>query len=159
MKINKKAFSFFNNLEGTLDIKLSEETESIGGLLNQKATPEAKITKMSLSLIVRPEDDDDDNRSLTKDELNMIVFYDVDLIMLNGQDYHSDTMTSVRHFIEHEANKSRTFTIKDLIKCVLKTEKKTRKDTEWFGGIDVHHIYFEGITKSKGNKFNICWDS
>ena len=159
MKVNKKAYEFFNSLSGTLDVTLSEDTVSIGGLLNQRALPGTKIIKMYIELKVITNEDDYDTRDLTKDDLNQVVFEDVDFIELNGQDYHSDSMTSIPHYVTCKANKKRSFTVKDLIKAVLKTEKKTRKMTEWFGGIDVHHIYFEGLVRIRGNKFQIYWGS
>jgi len=35
--------------------------------------------------------------------------------------------------------------VQELLRAVELTEQKTRENTEWFGGIDVHHMYFEGL--------------
>ena len=150
MKINKKAFDFFNNLSGFLSIDLSEKPVCIGSLMNERALSGSKITKMSLKL----ENADEDYRSLTKEELNQVVLEEVSEIFLIGETTLNTKGTEVCH-----KSKNNRFTVKDLIKAVLVTEKKTRKDTDWFGGIDVHHVYFEGLVKVRKNIFHICWGS
>lgn len=39
------------------------------------------------------------------------------------------------------------FTVSEIMGLVLDFENKYRRYTEWFGGIDKHHIYFEGLSK------------
>jgi hypothetical protein len=36
--------------------------------------------------------------------------------------------------------------------AVAEVERACRQDTVWFGGVDVHHVYFEGLTYDR--KFN-----
>ena len=82
------------------------------------------------------------------------MFEDASEIILIGETTLGEKGIEVLH-----KSKNGIFTVKDLMKAVLRTEKKTRKNTEWFGGIDVHHIFFEGLVKIRGNKFQICWGS
>jgi hypothetical protein len=35
--------------------------------------------------------------------------------------------------------------VRDLKRAVACSERVSRQDSDWKGGIDVHHIYFEGI--------------
>ena len=51
-----------------------------------------------------------------------------------------------------------SFTVKDLLDAVELTERATRHKSNWFGGIDTHHVYFEGISERDG-KFEINWGS
>lgn len=37
------------------------------------------------------------------------------------------------------------FTLKELMNHILTVERLSRPKTDWFGGIDAHHIYFEGL--------------
>lgn len=62
--------------------------------------------------------------------------------------------------IHHKAPNGKHFTAGDICAAVEETEKQTRNETEWFGGIDLHHIYFEGLdeTEEKG-VYRIYWGS
>jgi len=37
------------------------------------------------------------------------------------------------------------FTVQEVLDCVLKIEQIARPETDWFDGIDLHHIFFEGL--------------
>jgi hypothetical protein len=50
------------------------------------------------------------------------------------------------------------FSILDLMDNILELEREARPTTEWFGGVDVHHVYFEGLCESYG-VFNVSWGS
>ena len=140
----KEAFDFFNELDGFLSIELTESPVRIGSLLNERALPESKITKITLDLQVV----DDDYRPLTKEELDSVALKGSTIIII------SEGIS-----VEHKAKNGKSFTIRDLKNAVLKTEKKARPKTEWFGGIDVHHVYFEGLHKVSKDTYQVSWGS
>ena len=52
------------------------------------------------------------------------------------------------------------FTIQEVIANIIDFEMARRPKTNWFGGIDDHHVFFEGmIPNADGASFNICWGS
>jgi hypothetical protein len=58
---------------------------------------------------------------------------------------------------EHVADGG-AFTVRDLAGAIATTERASRGSSEWFGGIDVHHVFFEGIEDDDG-AWRICWGS
>lgn len=150
--INKKNLKFFNRLSGVLAVELTQKAKPWEGsrLMNVFADPKAKIVKVGLDVQVFPDDDaiDNDFRELTDEEWKQEV---IKAPSINIRGASGD-------IVEHKSAKG-VFTIKDLIKAVEKTERKTRGKTNWFGGVDVHHIFFEGMEKSKDGVWETFWGS
>jgi len=139
--------AFFNKLGGNLEIQLSEPTEPVSDrLANHKAT--ASATLKSLVMNGQYYDDDAGFRDLASLELEQIA-YNESTITLSG---------AAMEPVKHKAPNGEFFTVKDLLKAVELTELKTRHKTEWFGGINVHHVYFEGIGCEDG-AWLIYWGS
>jgi hypothetical protein len=46
-----------------------------------------------------------------------------------------------------------------MLNAVAETERQTRDKSEWFDGVDVHHIYFEGIHQGSDGVWEIYWGS
>jgi hypothetical protein len=89
------------------------------------------------------------SRSLTTAELDGVAFRGA-MIRLRGQS---------GHVVEHRAMNGSSFTVRELIQAVVETERKTRALTHWFGGIDVHHVFFEGLRPAEGGVWEIAWGS
>lgn len=52
------------------------------------------------------------------------------------------------------------FSIAEVVKIVEKFERIDRPKSKWFGGVDCHHVHFEGLRlNSEGDAFAICWGS
>jgi hypothetical protein len=140
--------AFFNRLRGRLEIELTEPAHQVAPhILNLQASPSAKIKSLRFAASVPT--DDYDVRPLTEDELSSVAFI-APKIELRG-----DTGTPV----VNEAPNGKHFTVRDLIEAVERTELATRGSSEWLGGIDVHHIYFEGILSEGDGTWSICWGS
>ena len=145
--LDEDGLAFFNRLSGHLEIKLSEPPVRIAeNLLNVKAPSTAKIEEISLELRVFEKGN---SRGLTEDELNRVVLHEKS-IKMRGEEGDD---------VEHEAPNGKHFTVRDLANAVAKTERMTRDKTEWFGGIDVHHVYFEGIHLEEDGVWSIAWGS
>lgn len=147
MSVHRENLDFFNSLSATLKIQLSEPPERITPALeNQKATPTAEIVSLSLepSVYLR---DAQDFRPLTEDELDRVVFDAAEIALAS----HGQSVT-------HPAPDGQRFTVRDLLAAVEQHERQTRAESDWFDGIDVHHIFFEGIEWSDG-AWHIHWGS
>jgi len=150
VEYDEEALSFFNNLSGRLNVRLSEPTELIAeGLENRAAPPSARIEAVSLSMQVFMRAAEVKFRDLTEEEWNRVVLR-APAIRLGGSD---------ERVIEHQAPDGCAFTVRDLTAAVAETERQTRGGTNWFGGVDVHHVFFEGLSLDKDGVWWIRWGS
>jgi hypothetical protein len=60
---------------------------------------------------------------------------------------------------DHASPDGMAFTIRELASAVEETERRARGSTAWFGGVDVHHVFFEGIHLDDAGTWNIRWGS
>ena len=53
------------------------------------------------------------------------------------------------------------FTVEELVDCIVDFEKIDRSSCKsWFGGIDCHHVFFEGVYHDKEkNTYSTSWGS
>lgn len=138
--------SKFNEVQWVLDLKVTE-TKQYGNLLNRFAPPEAKLVSISYTT---PEwYKDHDFIALTETELREIAFSGP-LITFKS------AMTK-----SFNAPNNKSFTVKELIEAIVSFEKEDRlcSKSEWFGGIDVHHVFFEGLGKYKDGMYEVNWGS
>ena len=57
-------------------------------------------------------------------------------------------------------NRKGYFTIKEVIDAVERFERIDRPKTCWFGGVDCHHVFFEGLRLNrKSTAYTIMWGS
>jgi hypothetical protein len=139
---------FFNTIGGVLQIELSKEPESMENLPGNLVSPkDSKLVTVKLVPEIFIEKTEK-FRPLTDSELKSIAFNKpkIKLTSLSNE------------VVEHDAPNNKYFTVLDLLKAVESTEQKTRGNTDWFGGVDVHHIFFEGIYCENGKRM-IYWGS
>ena len=139
---------FFNSLSGKLEIELSTPAEQVGDLLNQRATPDAQITRLELRAEVFNRKTEE-FRPLTAEELDSVAFRGKS-IQLRSED---------GEVVSHDAPNGKHFTVRELLRAVEETERQTRSQSEWLGGVDVHHVFFEGIHNEDGDVWEIFWGS
>lgn len=142
---------FLNGLSGVLSVHLTEETFDHGSLLNQLAEPTAQVLAVELRVTVwTPIDteENDDFRQLTAEEWNLPVFAGATIRMCGD----------AKIPILAESSNGTYFTVRDILRGVAVVELETRGKTEWFGGVDIHHTFFEGIYL-KDDVWHICWGS
>ena len=139
---------FFNSLSGALDIELTVPAEPIANLENLRASPEAKIAKLELHAEVY-DTDAAEPRPITDEEYDSVAYRGAS-IRLQSEDGDP---------VSHDAPNRAFFTVRQLLSAVEETERQTRFQTDWLGGIDVHHIFFEGIHSDDGEVWEIYWGS
>jgi len=141
-------FEFFNSLPGKLEIELTEPAESYRNMANLAAKPSAKIVNVRFHPKVF-EENERKFRDLTEAELQLEIFHEPS-ICLRGEGGDA---------VEHKAPNGKSFTIKEMLTAIEATERRTRGNSEWLGGIDVHHCYFEGIYQNENRDWEIVWGS
>ena len=148
--VDDEALAFFNQLSGVLVIQVSEQPHRIApNLLNLAVSPQAKLVSLSFELAWFDEKTEEE-RELTPEQLDWVV------LRSNGIRMRSILANDV--VVEHPCPNSE-FRVKDLAEAVRKTELASRSATDWFGGIDVHHIYFAGIVFAEDGVWVIHWGS
>jgi hypothetical protein len=140
--VNKKALNFINDLSGVLRIEWNKYVDDLPAIKSIEL--EFEKTK------------NDDFVPLSDKEMNMVIFK-TDCIKMRTSLWVNEKREYSNNFISHLSNKN--FTIGDIIKCIEKTELYMRPNTYWFGGPDVHHVFFEGIEQDKEGIWNINWGS
>ena len=139
----------FNKLSLILKIELTEPTTKIGKLENQKASPTAKIKSVHLDASVIEHGEKITFRKLTAAELAQVIVTEKTLRIRGLADI----------VVTHRAPNGVSFTVKDLIAAIEKTELETRGSTKWAGGIDVHHHFFEGLVRRSDGTWETHWGS
>lgn len=143
-----KPSHFFSSLSGDLEIELSEAPTRVAGLENERASSTATIRSISLQVSVYGQDEE--IRALTEAEWESVAF-PAPSILLVGQ---------AGLAVAHEApNGGAAFTVRELVKAVEETERRTRGSTRWLGGVDVHHVFFEGLDEREEGMWAIRWGS
>ena len=138
------------NVTGTLDIKLKKGKRQFisEALINECAEPSARIKSMKLELQMYNRDSEENFRDLTVSELDAIVLDEDNIILY---DYLSKEKT--KHSF------AGPITLRDLQTAIELHEEQVRSKTEWFGGVDIHHIFFEGLTLLDDGSYNVSWGS
>jgi hypothetical protein len=146
--VDADALAFFNRLSGKLDVKLTEEPQRVSPrLYNLVAPPTAALVSVSLRMRVS---EDDGYRELSEAEWSRVVLSAAAVRMRN---LRGDVV------VEHASPNGQTFTVRDLAAAVEETERRARGASAWLGGIDVHHVYFEGIHPDDTGAWAIWWGS
>jgi len=142
--VDEDALEFFSGLSGVLRIELTEPAQKTAPhMLNLAAPPTARITSVTLELSV-------DDRDLTAEEWSRVV--------IRAPRIRMRSVDTDEIVIDHDAPDGATFTVRNLADAIAKTERDSREHGEWLGGVDVHHIFFEGIELEDG-VWTICWGS
>jgi hypothetical protein len=138
---------FFNSLTGRLEIELDVPAEPVANLLNLQAKPDARVVRLELRVEVFNRDTET-FRPLTPEEYDSVAFHGSS-IRLQSEDSEA---------ISHDAPNGSFFTVRELLRAVEETERRTRDQSEWLGGVDVHHIFFEGIHPSEDEDEDDVWE-
>ena len=149
-------------LSFTLHIETDKEPKQFPGMLNQYCEKDTKIVKITVPYVFKYGKDYD----LFADDLKERDEFSDDLVELSDKelDVCAYKSKSVRLGCgEYFAPDNKDyFSIKDLLEAICKNEEidRAREENFWFGGIDCHHIFFEGMSLDCcGNYYHVSWGS
>lgn len=148
MKVSPKDVHF------VLEIELDTPPTSMGGqairLLNLVADPKAILKDIKVGDIGRYCAQIEDFIYYTDDELNTLIIYDKENIQFQ-------CLNGIKKYYNFPNKKA---TIKEFVDAIIDFEKISRPAGDWFGGIDCHHIFYEGIFPIEENDtYMIHWGS
>ena len=89
---------------------------------------------------------------MTDDEFSRKVIHDNQITFTEESSPYNDGYS--RTF-----NHPGGFTIRQILDCVLEFETVARARSHWFGCIDTHHVFFEGIRRKNNGAYEIEWGS
>ena len=146
--MNHPELEFFNSISAELELELTIPPEPIANLMNLVASPEARLKDLRLVPTLFNEETNE-FRPLTAEELQSTAFEGPEITLLGESQIP----------ITHRAPDGTRFTVQELLQAITETERQTREQTEWFGGIDVQHVHFEGLEEQPDSQWLICWGS
>lgn len=141
-----------------LSIETTNTAPQQGMLLNRLEAPDSQITNITHTDIDYYDKKKDALISLTDDELKRPGFIGDSITFHSIWTNKDDEVVAQtkRTF----TNTKGYFTIQQMVDNIVKFELLDRPKTCWFGGVDCHHVYFEGISKNEDNKtYGIHWGS
>ena len=139
-----------NRLSCTLRIDTTQAPVYHPGLLNRFEHPDTEVVKCTMNDPAIFCEEDRENDELSEEELKMVAC-----------DGHTPFGPSIRFRgcgVDHKASNGKWLTVQEFLDAVGVHETATRGSSEWFGGIDTHHVFFEGVWKS-GAGYQIGWGS
>ena len=136
------------HVSGTLTVEVSAAPMRLAKKpANRAARPEAEVVALRFEASIF---ENGEFRSLTEPELEEIAFAEQAIRLRSGR-------TTV--VIRFDAPNKKHFTVRDLIAAIEVTEQATRPSSDWFGGVDIHHVFFEGIAVGRDGIGSILWGS
>jgi hypothetical protein len=148
---------FFQKMQFTLDIKVSD-TYSPANSYNRMSAPDAQLQSVSYLPVNPPsrgDDEEDENGLLpeaTEDELMSLAYARPSITFSSGH-------AQLKKTYQAPSGGGQYFTVQDLIKIICEFEAEDRLLYDWFGGIDVHHIFFEGAHQQPDGSWKLWWGS
>uniref|UniRef100_A0A914PLE6 Uncharacterized protein n=1 Tax=Panagrolaimus davidi TaxID=227884 RepID=A0A914PLE6_9BILA len=128
-----------DKLSFTISVDVDGVVKRAGQLENLIVDPGAKI------------------RDITHDVTSKEIVYKEDSITFcKGDSYNLDRATEI---FEKSYALDHPLTAKELADIICDFEKEARVKFFWFGGVDVHHIYFEAFDQVGPKKYQIYWGS
>lgn len=105
-------------------------------------------------------DSKEDFERVSDEELNQII-YEHDTITFQKYLSCSDEKGAIMAKYYKKYKCEGGFSAKKLLKCVVdfETDVRPMEKTKWFGKIDQHHTFFEGLRLNDDNSYSIFWGS
>ncbi len=143
----------------TLKIKTTNTSPQHGMLLNRFEEPDSRIISIRPVDIGYYDEEADEFVTYTKEELKSMPGYAADTMTFENT-WTNDETNEITGFTTKTFKKDGGFSCWDVINNIVKFEKLDRPKSEWFGGVDCHHVFYEGIYfNKKTNKVSVFWGS
>lgn len=144
-------------LQFNLLIETTNTSPQHGTLLNRFEEPDSTITSLQAGTLEYYDRARDELVQLTT-ELHKPAYVGKKLVLESvWRTREGRIVDSTR--CEYNNDKDH-FTVKEVVQRIVDFERTDRPKSKWFGGIDCHHVYFEGLCpNSKRDAFCIRWGS
>ena len=156
---------YLESLSFELALETSKPQKKAGKLLNRFEEKDSKLLSVSIDSngVRRWKDDKDDPVECDLEEKGFVGkklilchrYFGTQGVAGRCGEMISETVSTITNEVGY-------FTCGEVIDHILDFEKCDRPKTKWFGGIDCHHIWFEGLgenTGEAGDGYHVCWGS
>jgi hypothetical protein len=144
-----------NRLCFTLGIETTNTSPQKGCLANRFEEPDSEIISMGIGDITCLDDIPEDQNLY-----DMVSYFGNEITFEKTWESTKDN-TIVANNKKTYTNNKGYFTVEELVDCIVDFEKIDRSSCKsWFGGVDCHHVFFEGVDYDKEkNIYNSSWGS
>lgn len=149
--------AFNKNVTFVLDVHTDKPPVQRFPLLNRSENPGAKVVDIYYGDITYYDEALNDQVPFTQEELDVPAFIGSEITFSSVWVNRKGKKVAESHM--SFCNHTGYFSIQEMVDTVVKFEKVDRPKTAWFGGIDTHHIFFEGLCKEKDGSYRIRWGS
>ena len=157
-KLSVGPTTFMNDLSFVLNFKTSNTVPQRGYLMNRFEKPDSVIQSISHTPIAKYNTSRRELEELRPTELKKPGFQG-DTMTIKSV-YRDDSGAVIKRTMKTFKTSKKFFTIEQVVSNIVKFEMEDRPKTNWFGGIDAHHVFFEGIYRnSKTDTYSVNWGS
>lgn len=145
-----------NKVSFVLNISTTNTAPQRGMLLNRFEQPDSKIKAIRASPPTLYADNE--SHELSQADLRQPAFHGSVLTLYsNWRDHRGATVdTTCRSFRSTKGY----FTVAEVVANIVAFEKIDRPKSLWFGGIDCHHVFFEGLHAAElPGTYGVSWGS
>lgn len=141
-----------------LQINTTNTSPQRGMLLNRFEEPDSEITSLKAGVLQRYDPSVNEMFELTRAELAQPGYVGESLLLESvWQTRDGRIVDTTRHIFYNDIG---FFTVAEVVAHIVEFERIDRPKSQWFGGIDCHHVFFEGLRpNSDGDAFRISWGS
>ena len=139
-----------DQLSCVLEIKTSQEPYFVPPLSNRFEHKDTEVVECKMS---HPGmfTDEGGIEDLTASEMTSVA--------CNGTTPFGPSISFNGHEATYFASNGKWLTVMEFFDAVGKHETATRGSSDWFGGVDTHHVFFEGVGKGRGGRYSLYWGS
>ena len=147
-----------NNLHFCLNITTTKTMPQQGNLLNRFEAPDSRILDITADQPAFIDEDLQEFVQLTSDQLKLPAFIGSEATFYNC--HVNDSNIKIAETWHTFTNQRGHFTVEEMVENILVFEKLDRPKSCWFGGVDAHHIFYEGVhCNSDGKTYSVHWGS
>ena len=160
VELHPKTLNNFNRLSWTLHIDAEEKPCGVDStyLLISKIDAWRPIQVYDKTVGDLP-DDPSPFTDATSTDLALPGLMGYTITLNNGHETAGKYRVSTKHVQRTFTNKRGYFTCGELIDHIVEFENTSRIFTNWFGNIDEHHVFFEGLEPKGNNTYTVNWGS
>ena len=142
-----------------LDIETTNTAPCMGMLVNRFEEEDSELKALHAGTLRRWDNDAGEHFDLTPEELAEPGFVGKTLT-LEAVWKDSESGEIVGETRKTYKNERGFFTVKEVVEAVEDFERLDRPKTKWFGGINCHHIFWQGLfPNKKRDAVSISWGS
>ncbi len=141
-----------DDISFTLDITLDIPPAPMSSfLVNLQADKNAKLLDIKATFVTRFDHRRQEHIEYSAEQQNTLIIYDKDSIEFKGR----KGLKKTYHFPSNRVS------MKQFIDAIVDFEKFDRPTYQWSGGIDCHHIFYEGCSNdgAEDGAYFISWGS